>query len=429
MRSWFLLLLTTLAAIALWTACVVMGTLDGWWRESLAQPGNTRAFMDAATKEIDANYRGNLAFVLVEDGEVFDDYYVSIGDRVDGDTLFQVASLSKWITAWGVMGLVDDGMLDLDAPVETYLTRWALPDSEYDNKGVTVRSLLSHTAGLTDGLGYGGFAPGTDVQTLEESLTLASDASPGADGRVRVGVEPGTEFLYSGGGYTLLQLVIEEVTGGTFESHMQQAVFRPLGMHRSTFTIDEGETPNLASTYDVDGKRASLYRFSGLAPTSLYTTPSDMTRLIQAHLAGPNGESVGRGVLEPKTVKLMRRPHAAQFGADIWGLGTILFAPNDQGDFVIGHDGKNEPAINAAVRLNPTTGDGIVVLETGNLLLATTLAGEWVFWQTGNLDVLMVTMVAGDMIKTVLAGCVVILLAALAIAWRKRCLRRGVAGS
>ena len=407
MRSWLLLLLTTLAALALWTAFVVMGTLDGWGRESLAPPGNTRAFMDAATKEIDANYRGNVAFVLIEDGKVFAEHFVSVGDRVDGDTLFQVASLSKWITAWGVMALVEDGKLDLDAPVQTYLTRWSLPDSEYDNKGVTVRRLLSHTAGLTDGLGYGGFSPGADVQILEESLTLASDASPGADGRVRVGVEPGTEFLYSGGGYTLLQLLIEEVPGGTFESYMQQAVFQPLGMHRSTYVIERGnglsgetryenETPNLASSYDTEGKLATLYRFSGLAPTSLYTTASDMARFIQAHLAGPAGESAGRGVLEPGTLKLMRQPHAAQFGADIWGLGTMLFAPNDEGDFVIGHDGKNEPAINSAVRLNPATGDGIVVLETGNLLLATTLAGEWVFWQTGTLDFLMVTMVAGD---------------------------------
>jgi CubicO group peptidase (beta-lactamase class C family) len=86
------------------------------------------------------------------------------------------------------MTLVEDGRLDLDTPVQTYLTRWSLPESEFGNDGVTVRRLLSHTAGLTDGLGYAGFAPGIEVQALTDSLTRAADASPGADGRVLVGV-------------------------------------------------------------------------------------------------------------------------------------------------------------------------------------------------------------------------------------------------
>ena len=162
--------------------------------------------MDAAIrKTIDKNRRGNVAFVLIESGKVFDEHFTSVGQPVDRDTLFQVASMSKWITAWGVMTLVEAGKLDLDAPVSTYLTRWSLPKSEFDNSGVTVRRLLSHTAGLTDGLGYGGFAPGQPKSgRIEAILTRAADASPGAVGAVRVGIEPGSAFEYSGGGYTLL---------------------------------------------------------------------------------------------------------------------------------------------------------------------------------------------------------------------------------
>ncbi|MBK6705908.1 MAG: serine hydrolase [Caulobacteraceae bacterium] len=100
-----------------------------------------------------------------------------------------------------------------------------MPDGAFRrNVQVTARRLLSHTAGLTDGLGYGGFAPGQTVQRLEDSLTHASDASPDADGRLRVGAEPGENFLYSGGGYALLQLVIEEVSGEPFNDYMQRAV-------------------------------------------------------------------------------------------------------------------------------------------------------------------------------------------------------------
>ena len=177
MRKFLLFFFSTIAGLVLWTALVVIGTLNGWLHESLAPVGSARAFMDAAVREIDANYRGNVAFVLIEDGQVYDEHFVSIGEPVDRNTLFQVASLGKWITAWSVMALVEDGKLDLDVPVSTYLTRWQLPESKFDNNGVTVRRLLSHTAGLTDGLGYAGYAPGVEVQGLEDSLTHAADAS------------------------------------------------------------------------------------------------------------------------------------------------------------------------------------------------------------------------------------------------------------
>ena len=121
-----------------------------------------------------------------------------------------------------------------------------------------------------------------------------------------------------------------------------------------------------------------------------------MTRFIQAHAIGPKGEPAGRGVLAPKTLEEMRRPHASQLGAAIWGLGTMLYAGNDAGGFVIGHDGNNDPAINTAARLDPATGNGVVVLETGNRLLATTMAGEWLFWRTGNVDFLTLTIEAGS---------------------------------
>ena len=79
-------------------------------------------------------------------------------------------------------------------------------------------------------------------------------------------------------------------------------------------------------------------------------------------------------------------PHASQMGAEIWGLGAMLYAPNNAGGYVFGHDGSNGPAINTAARIDPSTGDGIVVLSTGHTTLATELAGEWVFWKTGNVD-------------------------------------------
>jgi hypothetical protein len=338
---------------------------------------------------IGQEHPGNHAFVLIENGRVVAEHFQSKGKPVDRDTLFQVASLSKWVTAWGVMKLAREGRIDLDAPISTYLTRWHLPDSDFDESEVTARRLLSHTAGLTDGLGYGGFGPGQSVQRLEDSLTRASDASPGHDGRVRVGTKPGERFQYSGGGYALLQLVIEEVSGEPFNDYMQREVLSPLGMTRSTFVLPPGET-NIAQSFDEDGREAILYSFSATSAASLYTSAADLTSFLKANLVGTDGASPGRGVLTPKELAEMRRPHAYQYGAEVWGLGTILFAPNNAGGFVVGHDGNNTPAINTSARVDPATGDGIVVLETGDPLLASNIAGDWVFWHTGNLDLFMV---------------------------------------
>lgn len=416
MRSRWMILVATLAAMALWAAAVIAGAVFGWWHTSLAPAGDADAFVDAAKRLIDTRNRGNTAFRLIENGATHGAHFVSIGDPVDADTLFQVASLSKWVTAWGVLALVEEGKLDLDAPVSRYLTRWKLPDSEFDHDEVTVRRLLSHTAGLADGLGFAGYAPAVALPSLEEALAHPN-ASSDSSVAIRVGVEPGSQWQYSGGGYLILQLLIEEVTGESFEAYMRRAILGPLGLARSTFTVD-ASTPNVATFYDVDGSIATHYRFTEKAAASLYTSASDMTQFVRAHFTASADEPAGRGVLTPDTLKQMRRPHASSLGADIWGLGVMLFAPIDGNDFVIGHDGNNDPAINTAVRLNPATHDGIIVFETGDHTLASTLAGEWVYWQTGVPDFLMLTIGARSFATIIIAGWVAILLVGLVVAWR-----------
>jgi CubicO group peptidase (beta-lactamase class C family) len=420
MIFWLRTLLLSVIGAILWAMLVVSAAIGGWFRVPLAPHGDAPAFAEAARKLLDEKSQGNAAYRLLSQGQVVDEHYLSIGEPVNADTLFQVASLSKWVTAWGVLALVEADRIDLDAPVNDYLSRWQLPAVDgFTANEVTVRRLLSHTAGLTDGLGYGGFPPGTPIQPIEASLTRAEDASPGADGRTLVGMQPGSAWRYSGGGYTLLQLLIEEVSGQSFEAYMQVAVLDPLGMRRSTFTPDLNRTTNVATFYDTDGSEATHFRFTALAAASLYTSVADLSALLKA-FHPEDGESIGRGVLKPETLALMATPHAAQLGADIWGLGVILFAPTAAGGFVIGHDGQNAPAINTAARVNPETGDGIVVLETGSPLLATELAGEWVFWQTGVPDTLEVVRLAPRMISTAAIGAVLILASGLVIGWLRR---------
>lgn len=410
--------LATVVLLLLYAGLVGIGTREGWWRPLPAPRGDAAAFIAAEQARYARESKGNIALALIAHGRVAGEFLASHGKPVDRDTLFQVASMSKWFTAWGVMTLVEKGRIDLDAPVSRYLTRWKLPPSAFDNNGVTVRRLLSHTAGLTDGLGYRGFAPGVKPQTIEASLTHAADAMPFSPGSVRVGQKPGSGWRYSGGGFLLLQLIVEEVSGEPFNDYMRRAVLLPLGMRQSTFV---GPDPaHLADVYDADGKPALHYTFTALSAASLYTSTADLTRFLQAQLKGPHGEPAGRGVLTPQTLGLMQRPQAWLAGLPIWGLGTILYIQTDSGGFVIGHDGNNYPAINTTARLDPATGDGIAVLETGNGTLASEIGGDWVYWHTGRVDF---TTLAGEA-RTTLAilaiGALLILIAAGAIAWRGR---------
>lgn len=139
------------------------------------------------------------------------------------------------MTAVGVQTLVEDGVTGLDDPVSDHMTRWIFPPSEFDSGKVTVVHLLSHTVGLSDGLGYLGFEDPDAVQSLNAFLDQALDAMPGTSGRVEVGKDPGVRWQYSGGGYTVLQLVVEDVTHQRFTDAMTDLMFAPFAMTCSSF--------------------------------------------------------------------------------------------------------------------------------------------------------------------------------------------------
>ena len=107
-------------------------------------------------------------------------------------------------------------------------------------------------------------------------------------------------------------------------------------------------------------------------------------------------------------------------GVDIWGLGTVLYAPTEHGGAIFGHDGTNEPAISATVRINPNTEDAIIVLATGSRALASQLGAEWVFWQTGLPDILTIPTEIRRVMPLLGGGACGIVLLAFVPVWRKR---------
>lgn len=373
-------IMTNIISCSIWTVIILYGVITGLLLIPITTDTTHSAFIDSTKERLKEEYVGNLALVLIEDGKVANEYYYSEDSSVNKHTVFQMASISKWVASWGIHHLVEEGKLDLDQPVNNYLTRWNLPKSEFNNQDVTVRNILSHTAGLVDGLGYGGFASIDSIQTLEESLTKAADGF-WSDGRTRVGIKPNAYYKYSGGGYTLLQLLIEEVSGTTFNDYMTKAVFEPLKMSRSTYIWSDTLKTKLTPFYNPDSTIAPHYRYTALAAASLYTTPEDLALFLIAH-------TTKNDVLSKETIDMLRRPNLPEnLNTDLFarkhGLGPYVFAQNDNGDIVFGHDGQNRNAINTAARLNVKTKDGFIAFESGNGGFSSWLGDQWIFWKTG----------------------------------------------
>ncbi|MEQ5790036.1 beta-lactamase family protein [Muricauda sp. NFXS6] len=402
-----------------WVLICFFGTVNGWWYTPFTNDIDPQSFAVAVDEEIQKEFVGNFAMVIIKNGEVKEEVFYSVGRPVDRNTIFQVASLSKFVSATGVMKLHEMEKIDLDAPVSKYLTRWQLPPSEFDNERVTVRRLLSHTAGLTDGLGYSGFETPDAVQTLEASLTKAADADEGKSGETKVGIEPNSSWVYSGGGFTLLQLLVEETSGQSFDVFMKENVFSPLQMTRSTYKWSDSLNSDLCEFYNADGTESPHFFYTSLAATSLYTSLADLEKFFMLFVKdkkGTAGSPLGQSSLD-----LMQESHWDMMGEAIYGLGTFLYVDVGNDQYIIGHDGQSNPPINTALRIDPVSGDGIIILETGNPDLATRLASDWVFLKTGKVDTLLFTMLQGKMFNMMGVGVLLITVMVIVIAWwRKR---------
>lgn len=403
-----------LLLIVLWAAGLIGGTLFGWWQRPLAPSDDPRAFMQAAIPLVNAGNRANTAVILIEKGAISAEYYSAGADAINQGTVFATASLSKWITAHAVMKLVEQGRLDLDRPVESYLTRWHLPAGAFSSREVTARRLLSHTAGLTDGLGFGDYRLDEPLPTLEETLAAPRASAGRMPTAITVGVAPGTQFQYSGGGYLVLELLVEELAREPFAAFVTREVLQPLGMERSGYA-DLSATTNAAKSYDAEGRPAPIYRYASNAATGFTTSASDLVRLVRAHLGTAEGSPLSR-----KTLESMRTAEARSLGADIWGLGTVLYAPTKDGGVVFGHDGINEPAISATVRINPDSADAIIVLATGSRTLASQLGAQWVLWQTGVPDAFTIPSEIRRVMPLLGGGACGIALLAFVPVWRRR---------
>ncbi len=273
-------------------------------------------------------------------------------DKVNGETVFSVGSVSKVAAATATLRLVEQGKLNLDTDVNQYLTSWKVAENKYTKKQpVTLMHILSHTAGFTIH-GFRDFQPG---EKLPSALDTLMGRYPAKHNAVEVVFTPGTNFRYSGGGITVEQLVIEETTKLDFVRAAKKLVFDPLKMTRSTFQNPiPASHGNIARAHDANGEPRALPRgweaMPEMAASGLWTTPTELATLIIALIDAYNGES--SSILSETLVKdMMTRIEPGEFGLGPELLQADLFQ----------HGGSNE-SYKAFMVANLKTGNGVVVL-------------------------------------------------------------------
>lgn len=279
-----------------------------------------------------------------------------LADPVSGrvmaaSTPLNVASLSKPVTTWGVLRLVTDRELDLGDPVNERLTRWRLSGSDDRSAGVTAGRLLSHTAGLN--------VPAAPMVPMDRAnATLEAGLSGEIDGtRVAMVQEPGASWQYSGGGYMVLELLVEEVSGQRFNEFMRAAVFEPNLMTASTFSPTDDEIREIAVGTDSDGNPVAPYRVIGAAAGGLTTNAADMGRFLAGYFelaadgtTGP-GEMAAQLLRAPTsrvTIEGVENAHYG-YGHGVSGRGT---------DQLLYHSGGN-PGVVAYLIVAPYRGTAL----------------------------------------------------------------------
>ena len=297
-------------------------------------------------------------------------------ERITPETLFQAASISKPVAAIAGLRLVEQGKINLDSDINERLVTWKVPENEFTReKKVTLRRILSHGAGLTVH-GFGGYAMNESVPTVTQIL---NGEKPANSGPVRVDIVPGTLWRYSGGGFTVFQQMIEDVTQKPFPALMQDMVLKRAGMHHSTYQqpLPESLRPQAASGHDSKGKTVAgnFHVYPEMAAAGLWTTPSDLARFeiaLQKSFLGKSNK-----LLSPKMTEQLLTVQNGE-----WGLGLRLTGKGDASRF--GHNGANEGFQCLMIAYN-RTGQGAVIMTNsdnggqlgGELILAVAREYGW----------------------------------------------------
>jgi CubicO group peptidase (beta-lactamase class C family) len=278
-------------------------------------------------------------------------------------TLFQAGSISKSLNGVGVMLLVQRHQLDLNTDINSYLKGWKFPyDSVSRGRKITLGNLLSHTGGLSIH-GFPGYVRGDSIPTIEEILDGKKPANTGA---VRSITEPDTKYIYSGGGITISQLIVDNITGRPYDAFMAHDVLLPMGMDNSSYTQPPPESKDRATGYlrsdtAVPGK---YHIYPEQAAAGLWTTPTDLAKYIVETQLAYQGKSTK--VLDQATTRTRLSPYIDTIDASGTraGLGVFLFQRG--GRHYFNHNGSDVGFLSSYYGCLES-GDGVVVMINNDI--------------------------------------------------------------
>ena len=284
---------------------------------------------------------------------------VETGQLVDIETMFQAASISKPVAAMGVLRAVQDGLFSLDDDINDILDSWTLDGREFTrNRPVTPRTLTSHTSGLGDGFGFPGYDP---EQPLPTTVQILEGHELSNVGSVFMEREPLTFYEYSGGGVTVMELALSDVRRRPFVDVLQEGVLAPIGMTRSSYAqpISPEHNQNAARAHDNNGESRGpkWHVYPEHAAAGLWTTPTDLARLIIEVQRSASGES--NRVLSQSMIQEMLNPVGV-------GPFAVGFTVSKIGEgWYFSHGGSNW-GFRALMLAHKVKGYGLVVMTNAD---------------------------------------------------------------
>lgn len=274
-------------------------------------------------------------------------------EPVTTETLFQAGSISKPVAAMVALKRVQQGKIALDENINNKLVTWKLPDNEFTaKKKVTLANLLSHTGGLTVH-GFPGYAVGEKIPTLSQVLDGTEPANTAA---VRVDMEPGTKFRYSGGGTTIAQLAIMDIEKKPYPQIAKETVLGPLNMTNSTYSqpLPDDWRKKVALGHRAAGSlvEGKIHVYPEMAAAGLWTTPTDLAKFgieVQLSYAGKSNKVLPKELIDKMVTPFMEE------------VGLGFFIDKRGNNIYFGHDGADE-GFRAMMLMHREKGYGAVVM-------------------------------------------------------------------
>ncbi len=301
-----------------------------------------------------------MSIALVKEGELrwakgYGIANTETGTPVTESTMFQAGSISKPIAALAALKLMEEGKLDLDEDVNQYLTEWKVPENRFTGEEkVTIRRLLTHTAGMT----VHGFPGYSQTDTFPSINTVLN--GEGNTAKIVVDTFPDAIWRYSGGGYTVMEKAVEDISGMPLEEYMAKNIFPELDMLNSTYEqpISAPYQKNVSSAYDSKGElyEGHWHNYPEQAAAGLWTTPTNLAKYCMA--VQDINMNQKDGFLSYETISKMLTKHKND-----WGLGPSLVWDGDSLRFQ--HGGKNAGFTNSMIAF-ANRGDAVIVMTSAD---------------------------------------------------------------